>query len=95
MSEVLSNKKLRYHNKAHHFSNWCSICHLYYCWHPECKDHKQDERANHIFIPMKRDFEHIDIITEFLTWLKWYKNKGFQVHKSLDKEIEKWEKRII
>ncbi|KKN56947.1 hypothetical protein LCGC14_0566690, partial [marine sediment metagenome] len=67
MTEVLSNKKLRYHNKAHHFSNWCSICHLYYCWHPECKDHKQDERANHIFIPMKRDFEHIDIITEFLT----------------------------
>ncbi len=52
MSEsVLTNRKLRFHDNPHDISNWCKICGLYYCWHPECKDFKN--RSFHKFIPQK------------------------------------------
>lgn len=34
------------------------------------------------------------LIKKFLEFLRWYKVKGYQQYKSLDKEIEKWEKRL-
>lgn len=44
-------RKFRYHDDPHHKSNWCKVCRLYYCWHPEVKGHKNDGRAMHRFIP--------------------------------------------
>ena len=48
---VLTHREIRYHDDPHHFSNWCAICRLYYCWHPECKDFRNDGIAEHKFIP--------------------------------------------
>lgn len=54
MSErLVFNRKLRYHDDPHHYSNWCDICGLYYCWHPECTEYRNDCRAIHKFIPRK------------------------------------------
>jgi hypothetical protein len=53
MSEVHHNRDLRYHDDVFHRSNWCDVCGLYYCWHPECKIHKNDSRSMHKFIPSK------------------------------------------
>lgn len=50
MSEVLNNRDLRFHDDPHHYSNWCAKCRLYYCWHPECKLHRNDSRAFHKFV---------------------------------------------
>jgi len=44
-------RKYRFHDDPHHKSNWCGVCGLYYCWHPEVKGHKNDDRANHKFVP--------------------------------------------
>lgn len=44
-------RKYRYHTDPHHKSNWCKICGLYFCWHPEVKGHRNDSRAIHNFIP--------------------------------------------
>ena len=51
MSEVLTNRNLRFHDNPYHKSNWCVECGLYYCWHPECKWHRNDDRTDHKFIP--------------------------------------------
>ncbi len=53
MSEVLTNRKLRYHDDPHHYLNWCKVCGLYFCWHPECKEHRNDGRTNHVFEPQE------------------------------------------
>lgn len=38
MSEVKTNRKLRYHDDPYHISNWCVICSGYYCWHDDCEE---------------------------------------------------------
>jgi len=48
---VHKNRDQRYHDSVFDDSNWCAKCHLYYCWHPECKTYRNDDRANHKFIP--------------------------------------------
>ena len=46
---ALTHREIRYHDDPHDISNWCKICGLYYCWHPECKDFKNT--SFHKFIP--------------------------------------------
>lgn len=48
---VIYNRNIRFHDDPYHRSNWCKVCGLYYCWHPECKEHKNDDRALHPFEP--------------------------------------------
>jgi hypothetical protein len=58
----------KYHEDAHHPSNWCEICGLYYCWHPESGSDKsnRDWRAhNHEFKPGKTLDEKIDNLENF------------------------------
>jgi len=48
---------------GHHPSNWCAICGLYYCWHPESKDElsDRDHRAHgHKFKPSKTIDEQLN-----------------------------------
>ena len=44
-------REFRYHDDPHHKSNWCGMCGLYYCWHPEVEGHRNAYRAMHKFIP--------------------------------------------
>jgi len=49
---LLDERLEQYHDDKHHFSNWCRICGLYYCWHLECVGHWHDNRAlGHKFEP--------------------------------------------
>lgn len=64
MSEVLTDRNLRYHLDPHHYSNWCKVCGLYYCWHDEAKEYdvnneyRHDGRAKgHKFEPCKEELE--------------------------------------
>jgi len=52
------NRKLQYHDNPHHYSNWCNVCGLYYCWHDEAEEfdvhnqYQHDKRAKgHPFVP--------------------------------------------
>ncbi len=52
------DKRLQYHNDQHHYSNWCKVCGLYFCWHDEAKEfdvhnhYQNDGRAKgHKFEP--------------------------------------------
>jgi len=50
----------RFHDDPNHFSNWCRICGLYFCWHAECSTHAHSADAvGHPFTPMRneRDFD--------------------------------------
>lgn len=53
-----SDRKNRYHDNRHHYSNWCQKCGLYYCWHPECTTFENDNRANHKFIPRENEDDY-------------------------------------
>ena len=52
MSEksAIEHREIRFHDDPFDNSNWCAICGLYYCWHPEVKEHRNDDRANHKFV---------------------------------------------
>jgi hypothetical protein len=49
----------RYSPDSHHYSNWCRICGLYYCWHDEAPTHPRDYRAKgHPFTPFRNENDY-------------------------------------
>ena len=55
---MLEDRRLRFHDDKLHYSNWCKICGIYYCWHDEAKEfdvynHYQHEKRakGHKFVP--------------------------------------------
>lgn len=71
MSDVINNRELRYHHDPHHYSNWCKVCGIYFCWHDEAKEfdvhnhYQHDERSKgHIFEPREEALKDYDPFEE-------------------------------
>ena len=55
------DKRLQFHNDPLHYSNWCKICGIYYCWHDEAKEFDKYNHYQHEQRAKGHKFEPQDI----------------------------------